>query len=135
MIWRGRMPLRSRSITSVPLSKAISALRGSTAGTPLKPMGDTPSISKAVAMVLAVNWPPHAPAPGQAWPSISLSSRASILPGVVGADRLEDVLDGEPPAPVLAEEDGAAVEHQARQIEARHGHHHGGDGLVAARRW
>ena len=29
-------------------------------------MGERPMISITVAMVLAVNWPPHAPAPGQA---------------------------------------------------------------------
>jgi hypothetical protein len=33
-------------------------------------------------MVLAVNWPPHAPAPGHARLSTSLSSRASILPAL-----------------------------------------------------
>src|SRR5437867_1725062 len=48
MIRRGRTPFLSRSITSRPVSKATSSLRGSTAGTPLNPMGDTPSISKAV---------------------------------------------------------------------------------------
>ena len=47
--------------------------------TPLNPIGDTPSISNAVDMVLAVNWPPQAPAPGQARLSISFSSFASIF--------------------------------------------------------
>ena len=69
-------------MTRRPVSKATSSLRGSTAVTPLKPMGDTPSISNAVDIVLAVNCPPQAPAPGQARPSISLSSRASILPAL-----------------------------------------------------
>jgi len=82
MICRGRTPFRSSSITSFPLSKAISSLRGSVAGTPLNPIGETPSISNAVAIVLAVNWPPQAPAPGHARLSISLSSRASILPAL-----------------------------------------------------
>ncbi len=47
--------------------------------TPLNPIGDTPSISNAVDIVLAVNWPPQAPAPGQARLSISFSSFASIF--------------------------------------------------------
>ena len=34
----------------------------------------------AIAMVLAVNWPPQAPGPGQAWSSRSLSSASVILP-------------------------------------------------------
>ena len=80
-------------MTSRPVWNATSSLRGSVAGTPLKPMGDTPSISNAVAIVLAVNWPPQAPAPGQARLSISLSSLRVDLAGVEGADRLEDVLD------------------------------------------
>ncbi len=82
MIWRGRRPFVKISITSFPVSKATSSLRGSTAVTPLNPMGDTPSISNAVDIVLAVNWPPQAPAPGQARLSISFSSRASILPAL-----------------------------------------------------
>ncbi len=69
-------------MTSLPVSNAISSFFGSTAGTPLNPIGETPSISNAVAIVLAVNWPPHAPAPGQARLSISPSSRASILPAL-----------------------------------------------------
>src|SRR5207245_908867 len=57
MIWRGRRPFVKISITSFPVSKATSSLRGSTAVTPLNPIGDTPSISNAVDIVLAVNWP------------------------------------------------------------------------------
>jgi len=66
---------QERSITIRPVSKATSSLRGSTARHAVEtPMGETPSISNAVDMVLAVNCPPHAPAPGQARPSTSLSS-------------------------------------------------------------
>ena len=39
-----------------------------------------PITSKAIAIVLAVNWPPHAPAPGEAAPSSSVSSSSVILP-------------------------------------------------------
>ena len=33
-------------------------------------------------MVLAVNWPPQAPAPGQAWSSTSLNSASEIFPAL-----------------------------------------------------
>jgi len=69
-------------MTSRPVSKATSSLRGSAAGTPLNPMGDTPSISKAVDMVLAVNCPPQAPSPGQAAHSMPFSSAASMRPAL-----------------------------------------------------
>ena len=36
--------------------------------------------SRTMLIVLAVNWPPHAPAPGQATFSISYSSSSVILP-------------------------------------------------------
>ena len=72
--------MRRRSITSRPHWKATSALEESIAGTPLNPIGEIPSISKAVGMVLAVNCPPQAPSPGQARFSISLSSAALIFP-------------------------------------------------------
>ena len=45
-------------------------------------MGEMPIISKAVAIVFAVNWPPQAPAPGQARLSISLSSCAEMRPAL-----------------------------------------------------
>src|SRR5439155_4137496 len=54
------------------------------------------------------------------------------LTGVESADRLEDLLDRETTALVLAEGDGAAVQHDARQVEPRHRHHHRRDRLVAA---
>ena len=44
------------------------------------PPGLIPRNSSAVDMVLAVNWPPHAPAPGHATDSSSCSSSSSILP-------------------------------------------------------
>jgi hypothetical protein len=71
-----------------------------------------------MAMVLAVNWPPQAPGPGQAWSSRSCSS-ASVL------DR--DVVPLE-----LARHDRASVEHERREVQARERHDGAGDGLVAA---
>ncbi len=50
-----------------------------------------PMTSKAIAIVLAVNWPPQAPAPGLAASSSSASSSSVILPARVRADGLEDV--------------------------------------------
>ena len=64
MISLGRCPRRSTSITSSPDSRATSSLRPSSAGTIAEPAGEIPSTSKAIAIVLAVNWPPQAPAPG-----------------------------------------------------------------------
>ena len=55
-------------------------MRGSTAGTSLRPIGDRPSISPAIDIVLAVNWPPHAPAPGQATSSSARSSLSVMRP-------------------------------------------------------
>ena len=61
-------------------AEATSSLRGSTCGTAAVPMGERPISSITVAMVLAVNWPPHAPAPGQAWSSMSSSSASEMRP-------------------------------------------------------
>ena len=76
----GRRSARTRSITSSPLRRAASSLAGSSAGMPLSPAGLMPRNSIAVLMVLAVNWPPQAPAPGQATFSISYRSSSVILP-------------------------------------------------------
>jgi hypothetical protein len=50
------------------------------AGTLLNPTGEIPINSMIVDMVLAVNCPPHAPAPGQAKFSTSINSCSSIFP-------------------------------------------------------
>ncbi len=63
---RGLTPRFNRSITSVPQFLATASLTSSTAGTLALPNGATPRNSHAIAIVLAVNWPPQAPAPGQA---------------------------------------------------------------------
>jgi hypothetical protein len=78
----GRRLRRSSRITSRPASNATRSLARSIAGTLALPIGEMPSISKAVAIVLAVNWPPHAPAPGQAKVSMFRSSSAEILPAL-----------------------------------------------------
>ena len=52
----------------------------SCAGVRLGPIGLMPIISNAIAIVLAVYWPPHAPAPGLAAASMSARSWSVILP-------------------------------------------------------
>ena len=76
----GRMSWRTRCITSSPAWRAASSLRPSSAGIALSPAGLRPRNSSTVAIVLAVNWPPHAPAPGQAPFSASYSSSRVIFP-------------------------------------------------------
>ena len=70
-----------------------SSLRASTCGTAAVPMGARPISSITVAMVLAVNWPPQAPAPGQAWFSISSSSSSEIRPAALRAHGFEHVAE------------------------------------------
>ena len=64
-----------------------------TAGTSFAPIGERPIIDSAIAMVLAVNWPPHAPAPGQAALLDLLQALVVERAGAVRADRLEHFLD------------------------------------------
>ena len=54
------------------------ALVSSCAGTPESRIGEMPSTSKAIAIVLAVNWPPQAPTPGEATSS-SATSCCSVM--------------------------------------------------------
>src|SRR5205823_14713547 len=58
--------LRSRSITNSPARRPAAAFAESVAGTLESPIGAIPRNSQTSAMVLAVNCPPQAPAPGQA---------------------------------------------------------------------
>ena len=76
----GSWPRLSTSITSSPHCRATSSLRPSSAGTIAVPGGEMPIASKAIAIVLAVNCPPQAPAPGEAASSSSCSSCSEILP-------------------------------------------------------
>ena len=118
-------------MTSAPASLGHVALSGSTAGTIAKPAGEIPRTSNAIAIVLAVNWPPQAPAPGEATSSISVSSLVGDLAGGVGADGLEHLLDGDALAVEVAGQDRAAVEHHAGDVEPAQRHHGAGDRLVA----
>ena len=67
-------------MTSSPDACAASSLAGSSAGMPLRPAGESPRNSTTMVIVLAVNWPPQAPAPGHAAFSTSYSSSRLILP-------------------------------------------------------
>ena len=76
----GRMSSRTRRITISPARRAASSFAGSSAGIPLSPAGDRPSVSMTIDIVLAVNWPPHAPGPGHDAFSTSYRSSRLILP-------------------------------------------------------
>ncbi len=85
MIELGRTSFSSSSITSRPQSSATCPFLPSSAGTIPLPIAEMPMISKAVAIVFAVNWPPQAPGPGEAtssssWRSSSLMSPAAWAP-------------------------------------------------------
>ena len=58
-------------MTSSPVRRAASSLAGSSAGIAFNPAGERPMNSRTVLIVFAVNWPPQAPAPGQATLSTS----------------------------------------------------------------
>ena len=61
-----------------------------------------PSASIAEAIVLAVYMPPQAPAPGQAWRTMSLRSSSAMRAGeelAVALERRDDVELGSPVAP------------------------------------
>ena len=64
-------------MTTSPTLRATSLFSATIAGTPFALSGDTPSSSHTIAIVFAVNCPPHAPGPGQALFS-SASSCASV---------------------------------------------------------
>ncbi len=80
MICDGRRFARTASISMRPASRVAACLSLSVAGTPESCIGEMPSISPLMAMVLAVNCPPHAPAPGQALASRASRPASSILP-------------------------------------------------------
>ena len=69
--WLGRRSSASAWSARRPTSRAVSRFWPSIAGTIAEPIGETPIASNAQAIVLAVNWPPQAPAPGLAQPSSS----------------------------------------------------------------
>ena len=77
---RGRISLAASATAIPPMRCATAAFAGSVAGTLPLPRGEIPSASHTIAIVFAVNWPPHAPAPGQATSSSVRKSWSVILP-------------------------------------------------------
>ena len=77
---RAVMPRRSSSTTASPLRRANPSRRRSVAGGAALPGSDMPSASAALAMVLAVYMPPHAPSPGQIARSMASTSSRGISP-------------------------------------------------------
>ncbi len=76
----GRTSSRTSRIAIRPASAAASVFAGSIAGMSFSPPGLMPRNSSTVAIVFAVNWPPHAPAPGHAAFSSSCTSSLLIFP-------------------------------------------------------
>ncbi len=88
--------------------------------------GSGPRNSSTVDIVFAVNWPPHAPAPGQATDLELVQLLRGHLPGRVGADRLEDVAAIVTSRPrKQAGRDRARVEDEPRDVEAAECHDRG----------
>ena len=78
--WPALRSSRSAASANRPASRATSDLSPFIAGTIAEPIGEIPITSNAQAIVLAVNCPPHAPAPGLAHPSSSSSSSSDMSP-------------------------------------------------------
>jgi hypothetical protein len=131
MYLRAVSPAKTRSTISRPQRSPSAALPGSTAGTSLAPIGDRPMTDRAMAMVLAVNWPPQAPAPGQTAVSTAFRPASSRAPAA-WAPMASKISWTETSFVPMARHDGAAVVDQARDIHAGQGHGGGRDGLVAA---
>ena len=81
-ICRGNNRRRTASASTVPERPALSAFSASSAAIVDEYGRLIPIASKIADIVLAVNMPPHEPAPGQARRSTSRSSAASILPAL-----------------------------------------------------
>ena len=108
------------------------AFCGSVAGTLPLPSTEMPSVSQTIAMVLAVNCPPQAPAPGQATIFEQLEVAVDHPAGRVRADRFEHVLNRHLAAVELPRRNRAAVEHHAGHVQPRQRHDPAGNRLVAA---
>ncbi len=78
MMSRGFKSSSSRRRIAAPARRHSSCFAGSSAGVDELPGRLMPSASIADAIVLAVNMPPHAPAPGHAWRTVSRRSSSSI---------------------------------------------------------
>ncbi len=79
-IWRAVRPAAIASASTRAEAAVLSAFSASTADIVDEPGRLIPIASIADDMVLAVNIPPQAPAPGQAFFSISISSSRGSLP-------------------------------------------------------
>ncbi len=75
-------------------------------------MGEIPRNEIAVAIVLAVNWPPHAPAPGHAPSSSSVDLLRGHFSCGESAGRFEYVLNRDIVALKSSGHDRAAIERQ-----------------------
>src|SRR3954447_26823753 len=144
MIPLGRRSVSSSSIASMPTLSATSPFLPSSAGTIALPIGEIPSTSNAIAIVLAVYWPPQAPAPGEAWLSRSVSSSsvrspAAWAPTPSNTSWIVTSLSRQRPGAIEAPQRitlgalPAAEEHHARHVEPSQRHHAARDGLVTAR--
>ncbi len=79
-IVRGVRPAAIARTATSPACLATAARAWAVAGTFALPIGEIPRNSQASAIVLAVNCPPHAPAPGHAPPSRSFSPSSESRP-------------------------------------------------------
>ena len=136
MIWLGRRSSASTFITSSPICSAtvVLAPRPRPGPSPSRP-AEIPSASKAQAIVLAVNWPPQAPAPGLATSSsVGAAPRRSSCPAAWApiASKTSRIVTSL--SVLAAGSDRAAVEHHRGDVEAGERHHAAGDRLVAGAR-
>ena len=82
MIWRGRSCVRTACATTRADSAALSIFSASSAAMVEEYGRLMPIASMAEDIVLAVNMPPHEPAPGHAWRSTSSNSASPICPAL-----------------------------------------------------
>ncbi len=129
---RGSGPCSSRRIRCSPQRRAATSLAGSVAGMSLQPSSDRPSAVSTMAMVLAVNWPPQAPAPGQARVSTATSPASSIRPAPCAPTASNTSCTVIVATGQRAVRDAAAVQRQPGHIHARQRHRRRRNGLVAA---
>ena len=128
---RGFSPFRTASMMICPQRKLTSFLRASSCGTAAVPMGESPISSITVAIVLAVNWPPHAPGAGA---GMILDVQQFLIVDLARGMRahgLEHVHDGDVAPLVPARQDRPAVQHDARHVQPQQRHGAAGNGLIA----
>ena len=128
----GLRSFSSSSRTAAPARRHSSALPSLSAGSDELYGSDSPSASMATAIVLAVYMPPQAPAPGHECWTMSMPLLVGDDAGeelAVGLERRDDVAHL---ALRVARLDRAAVDHQRRPVEPRHGHDAARHVLVAA---